>query len=62
MLAARVTAFRGVEELVGLARAYALLSAMLSAWLAALAVGCVWLGRQLRSAADTVTADPLPTG
>lgn len=62
VLAARVTAFRGVEELVGLARAYALLSAMLSAWLAALAVGCVWLGRQLRSAADTVTADPPPTG
>ena len=50
-LAPRVEAFSGVEKMVGLVRAYALLSALLSAWLGVLAAGCVWAGRQLRRAA-----------
>lgn len=49
-LATRVEAFSGVEEMVGLIRLYALLSALLSLWLAVLAAGCVWVGRQLRRA------------
>ena len=47
-LAGRVQAFSGLEETIGLARSYALLSGLLAIWLAALAVGCVWLGSRLR--------------
>jgi hypothetical protein len=50
-LALRVDEFGGVERLVGLVRIYALLSAILAAWLAVLAAGCIWAGRRLRAAA-----------
>jgi hypothetical protein len=50
-LAVRVDQFGGVERLVGLVRIYALLSAVLAVWLAVLAAGCIWAGRQLRAAA-----------
>jgi hypothetical protein len=49
-LATRVDAFGGIEQLVGLVRIYALLSAVLAAWLAVLAAGCIWAGRHLRAA------------
>lgn len=52
-LAVRVEEFGSVERLVGLVRIYALLSAVLAAWLAVLAVGCVWAGRHLRETAVT---------
>jgi hypothetical protein len=52
-LALRVDEFGGIERLVGLVRVYALLSAVLAAWLAVLAAGCVWAGRQLRAATVT---------
>ncbi len=55
-LAVRVDEFGGVERLVGLVRIYAVLSAVLAAWLAVLAAGCIWAGRQLRAAAVTPTA------
>ncbi len=54
-LAVRVDEFGGVERLVGLVRIYAVLSAVLAAWLAVLAAGCIWAGRQLREAAVTPT-------
>lgn len=60
-LAVRVDEFGGVERLVGLVRIYAVLSAVLAAWLAVLAAGCIWAGRQLRSAAITPTAEPAGT-
>jgi hypothetical protein len=63
-LAVRVDQFAGIERLVGLVRVYALLSAVLAAWLAALALGCIWAGRQLRAAAVTPvveTAGTTPT-
>jgi hypothetical protein len=50
-LAVRVDEFGGIERLVGLVRIYALLSAVLAVWLAVLAAGCIWAGRQLRAAA-----------
>jgi hypothetical protein len=49
-LALRVDEFGGIDRLVGLVRIYALLSAVLAAWLAVLAVGSIWVGRQLRAA------------
>jgi len=56
-LAVRVEDFGAVEDLVGLVRAYGLLSALISAWLATLAVGSIWAGRQLqRAGADLTTA------
>jgi hypothetical protein len=55
-LAVRVEEFAGIERLVGLVRIYALLSAALAAWLAILAGGCIWAGRQLRAAAVTAPA------
>jgi hypothetical protein len=60
-LAVRVDQFAGIERLVGLVRVYALLSAVLAAWLAALALGCIWAGRQLRAAAVTPVAETAGT-
>lgn len=64
-LAVRVDEFGGVERLVGMVRIYALLSAVLAAWLAVLAVGCIWAGRQLRTAEvkpSDGSSEPTPTG
>lgn len=47
-LATRTTDFDDLGNLIGLARLFALLWALVSLWLAALAAGCIWLGRQLR--------------
>jgi hypothetical protein len=60
-LAYRVNAFGGVEDLVGLIRGYALLSALLAAWLASLAAGCLWAGRQLQRAGAALNAETTPT-
>jgi len=60
-LAYRVNSFAGVEDLVGLMRGYALLSALLAAWLASLAAGCVWAGRQLQRAGPGLSAETTPT-
>ena len=60
-LAYRVNSFAGVEDLVGLMRGYALLSALLAAWLASLAAGCVWAGRQLQRPGPGVSAETTPT-
>lgn len=60
-LAYRVNSFGGVEDLVGLMRGYALLSALLAAWLASLAAGCVWAGRQLQRAGAALNAETTPT-
>ncbi|MEP7040740.1 MAG: hypothetical protein ABI864_04105 [Chloroflexota bacterium] len=50
-LAGRVRAFSGLEETIGLARGFALVSGLLAIWLASLAGGCVWLGSGLRRGA-----------
>jgi len=55
-LAVRVEDFGAVEELVGLVRGYGLLSALISAWLATLAAGCLWAGRQLQQAGKALSA------
>lgn len=47
-LATRTTEFDDLGNLIGLARLFAVLWALVSLWLAALAAGCIWLGRQLR--------------
>jgi hypothetical protein len=47
-LATRTTEFDDLSNLIGLARLFAVLWALVSLWLAALAAGCIWLGRQLR--------------
>jgi methyl-accepting chemotaxis protein len=60
-LAYRVNSFAGVEDLVGLMRGYALLSALLAAWLASLAAGCVWAGRQLQRVVPGLSAETTPT-
>ena len=60
-LAYRVNTFGGVEDLVGLMRGYALLSALLAAWLASLAAGCLWAGRQLQRAGAALNAETTPT-
>lgn len=60
-LAYRVNSFGGVEDLVGLMRGYALLSALLAAWLASLAAACVWAGRQLQRADAALSAASTPT-
>ena len=60
-LAYRVNSFDGVEDLVGLMRGYALLSALMAAWLASLAAGCLWAGRQLQRAGAALTAETTPT-
>lgn len=60
-LAVRVDEFGGIERLVGLVRIYAVLSAVLAAWLAVLAAGCIWAGRQLRAATVMATAEPAGT-
>ena len=60
-LAYRINSFDGVEDLVGLMRGYALLSALLAAWLASLAAGCVWAGRQLQRAGAAISAETTPT-
>ena len=54
-LATRVETYDGVDRLVGLIRVYALLSALLAAWLAILAGGCVWVGRALRRVPPSVS-------
>jgi methyl-accepting chemotaxis protein len=53
-LAIRVEHFTGLEETIGMARGYALLSGLLALWLALLAGGCVWLGLRLRRVDDAV--------
>jgi hypothetical protein len=53
-LAIRVEHFTGLEETIGMARGYALLSGLLALWLALLAGGCVWLGLGLRRVDDAV--------
>ncbi|MGH2488951.1 MAG: hypothetical protein ACRDFR_04985 [Candidatus Limnocylindria bacterium] len=60
-LALRVSDFGAVEDLVALVRGYGLLSALISAWLATLAAGCIWVGRQLQRAADSLSAGTIPT-
>jgi hypothetical protein len=60
-LALRVSDFGGVEDLVGLVRGYGLLSALISAWLATLAAGCIWAGRQLQRAGESLSAGTNPT-
>jgi len=57
----RVNSFAGVEDLVGLMRGYALLSALLAAWLASLAAGCLWAGRQLQRSGPGLSAETTPT-
>lgn len=47
-LATRTTEFDDLGNLIGLARLFAVLWALVSLWLAALAAGCIWLGRELR--------------
>jgi methyl-accepting chemotaxis protein len=60
-LAVRVEEFSGVEQLVGFVRLYVLLSALLAGWLALLAAGCIWAGRQLQAAAVTAIGESTPT-
>jgi hypothetical protein len=60
-LATRVEDFGSVERLVGFVRIYVLLSAALAVWLAVLAGGCIWAGRQLRRAAVTEIGETIPT-
>jgi hypothetical protein len=60
-LAIRVSDFGAVEDLVGLVRGYGLLSALISAWLATLAAGCIWAGRQLQRAGERLSAETIPT-
>lgn len=60
-LATRVDEFGGVERLVGFIRLYVLLSAALAVWLAVLAGGCIWVGRQLQRATVTERGEPTPT-
>ena len=60
-LALRVSDFGAVEDLVGLVRGYGLLSALISAWLATLAAGCIWAGRQLQRASEDLSAGTIPT-
>ena len=47
-LATRTTEFDDLGNLIGLARLFAVLWALVSLWLATLAAGCIWLGRHLR--------------
>jgi hypothetical protein len=47
-LAGRVEVFTGLEETIGMARGFALLSGLLALWLAFLAAGCAWFGNRLR--------------
>ena len=53
-LAARVEGFTGLEETIGMARGYALMSGLLALWLAVLAGGCAWLGLRLRASSPPV--------
>jgi methyl-accepting chemotaxis protein len=57
VLAARTTDFEDLGNLIGLLRLFAILWALVSLWLAALAGGCIWLGRQFRleRSADLLT-------
>jgi hypothetical protein len=57
-LADRAGAFGGAQSLVGFIQAYAVLSALMAAWLGVLAGACVWAGRQLRR---TVPAPAAPS-
>ncbi len=59
-MAERAELFGGGQSLVGFVRAYAVLSALMAAWLGVLAGICVWAGRQLRQAAS-VPAATTPT-
>ncbi len=47
VLAAQTTDLDDLGSLIGTARLLALLWALVSVWLAALAAGCIWTGRQL---------------
>jgi hypothetical protein len=60
-LAERASAFNGGQGLVGFVRAYAVLSALMAAWLGVLAGICVWAGRQLRQAARAASPESTPT-
>ena len=56
-LAGRAEAFGGAQSLVGYVQAYAVLSALMAAWIGALAGACVWVGRQLRLAGGPTPSD-----
>ena len=60
-MAERAQSFSGGQSLVGFVRAYAILSALMAAWLGVLAGICVWVGRQLRQAAPAEPAATTPT-
>jgi methyl-accepting chemotaxis protein len=60
-MADRAESFAGGQGLVGFVRAYAVLSALMAAWLGVLAAICVWAGRQLRLAAPVPPAASTPT-
>ena len=47
-LARETSAFRDLDGLISVTRLLALLSALVAAWLATLAAGCIWLGRSLQ--------------
>ena len=59
-LADRVESLDSVDRLVGVVRAYALLSALLAAWLGVLAAGCIWAGRQFQQVAAGVSGGSTP--
>jgi hypothetical protein len=54
VLAEETSAFRDLEGMITITRLLALLWALVSVWLAALAAGCIWLGRRLRRGAEIV--------
>jgi hypothetical protein len=60
-LAGRAAAFGGAQSLVGYIQAYAVLSALMAAWIGVLAGTCVWVGRQLRMVAVPPTPSDAPT-
>lgn len=60
-MAERAESFGGGQSLVGFVRAYAVLSALMAAWLGVLAGICVWAGRQLRRAALAPPVGTTPT-
>jgi hypothetical protein len=61
-LADRAEAFGGAQRLVGFIQAYAVLSALMAAWIGILAGTCVWAGRELRRAALAAQASQGASG
>lgn len=61
-LAGRAEAFGGAQSLVGFIQAYAVLSALMAAWIGILAGTCVWAGRQLRQVGLAAQAGPGASG